>query len=257
MTEQAIEWHQRGAGSPCTLLPGWGQGPAAMAPLVAALAPSHQVSVPAWPGMGASRPERCGGDTAALADALAPAQAAPASLIGWSLGGLIALATAARHPDRVRRVVLLAATPRFISAEGWPGVDPALFDRFAGGVDADPAGARDRFLSLQVAAGAGQRQTVRRLRWAAARDGEPDASALQAGLALLRTLDLRAVVPTLRCPIDAILAGADPLVPVGLAPHLRTLGVRTRVIAGLGHAPLVTDPETVARLLAEIELERG
>gem|GEM_PF-2321310 len=40
-------------------------------------------------------------------------------VIGWSLGGLVALETACNWPERVSRLVLVSATPRFCSGEGY------------------------------------------------------------------------------------------------------------------------------------------
>ncbi len=257
MAEQAIEWHETGAGTPLVILPGWGQGPGVVEPLARALARDHRVRVAALPGIAGSRPDVCGPDVGAIADAVARHQQAPAIFVGWSLGGLVALAAAARLPERVTRLVLLAATPRFTAAPGWPGMDPALFDRFAEAVEHDPVATRERFLGLQLAPGAGQRDVLRRLRRIVRDEPAPAVAALRDGLALLRHSDLRATAATLACPFDAILARHDPLVPVAVAPHLRTLGARTHILADLGHAPFLTAPERVATHLAEIELERS
>jgi len=257
MTEQAIDWHETGTGPPVVVLPGWGQGPSVIEPLATELARDHRVCVPALPGTGGSRPDVCGADLEAMADALGPSQDAPVRLIGWSLGGLIAMAVAARYPERIARVVLLAATPRFTAAPGWPGMDPAVFDRFADALADEPVATRERFLGLQLAPGAGQREALQRLRRIARAETEPEAAALRAGLTLLRRSDLRARVATLACPVDAILAARDPLVPVAVAPHLRALGMRTRILSDLGHVPFLTAPARVAANLAEIELERS
>ena len=43
----------------------------------------------------------------------------PACLVGWSTGGVVAIETAARYPEKVACLVLLSATARFCSAEGY------------------------------------------------------------------------------------------------------------------------------------------
>ncbi len=256
MPEQTIEWRDTGAGEPVLILPGWGQGPGILDPLARELARDHHVRVAALPGTGGSRPGVCGADLDALADTMVRDQHAPASVIGWSLGGLIALTAAARHPERLTRVVLLAATPRFTSARGWPGMDPALLDRFRAGLEDDPVATRQRFLGLQLAQGPDHREALRRLRRSARAEDEPEVDALRDGLTLLRHTDLRAMAATVVCPIDAILGARDPLIPVAVAPHLRALGVRTRILPALGHVPFLTAPARVAADLSEIELER-
>lgn len=45
-------------------------------------------------------------------------------LVGWSMGGSFALSMAARHPEKVKGLVLLAATPRMMRDDGWAGMSP-------------------------------------------------------------------------------------------------------------------------------------
>ena len=47
-----------------------------------------------------------------------------AVLVGWSMGASTALSLAARHPGKIRGLVLLAATPRMMRDEGWAGMSP-------------------------------------------------------------------------------------------------------------------------------------
>jgi pimeloyl-[acyl-carrier protein] methyl ester esterase len=46
-------------------------------------------------------------------------------LVGWSLGAQLALHIAAQHPHKAARLVLIAATPRFVQAPDWPAALPA------------------------------------------------------------------------------------------------------------------------------------
>jgi pimeloyl-[acyl-carrier protein] methyl ester esterase len=45
-----------------------------------------------------------------------------AILIGWSLGGLIAIQFCHRYPHKIRHLILMNSTPRLLVAEGWNGV---------------------------------------------------------------------------------------------------------------------------------------
>jgi len=95
------------------------------------------------PGYGGSTPLAAGvaptipafaDDVVAVLDHLGVAEAA---LAGWSAGGRVALAAAARHPDRVSAVAVVA-TPAPQEAVPWiPEEHLALLDRLA----ADPGGA--------------------------------------------------------------------------------------------------------------------
>lgn len=45
-------------------------------------------------------------------------------LVGWSMGGSIALGLAAEAPRKVAGLVLVSATPRMMAAKGWAGMSP-------------------------------------------------------------------------------------------------------------------------------------
>lgn len=98
-----------GDGPPVLLLHGWGASKELMTPISQRL-PGYRVIVPDLPGFGATEapPEAWGVDEYAawvlrLLDRLGVASA---HVVGHSNGGRVAIAIAADHPDRVRRLVL-------------------------------------------------------------------------------------------------------------------------------------------------------
>ena len=102
---------------PVILLHGLGATNASMLPLVSGLADNHRVIAPDFPGFGASAAPRWryrAVDLAVWLDAfLSDIDARPASLVGNSLGGRVAIEQALRHPDSVHRLVLLCPSPAF------------------------------------------------------------------------------------------------------------------------------------------------
>ncbi|MDP8922620.1 MAG: alpha/beta hydrolase [Chloroflexota bacterium] len=93
------------------VLHGWGASSAAVASIQACLADSHDSVAPDLPGFGASDPlpavwgsEEYLAIITALLDQLGIRRA---NLLGHSRGGHFAFAFAARHPDRVDRLVLI------------------------------------------------------------------------------------------------------------------------------------------------------
>jgi pimeloyl-ACP methyl ester carboxylesterase len=109
-----VETH--GDGPPLVLLHG-GLGSGEMfGPILPALAEQHRVLTVDLQGHGRTadidRPldvRLMADDIAALIDHLG---LGPVDVMGYSLGGGVALHTAARHPDRVRRLVLVSANTR-------------------------------------------------------------------------------------------------------------------------------------------------
>lgn len=94
-----------GSGLPFLLVHGWCSDHRAMAPVATAF-PEREVIAVDLPGHGASPP---GAEISipAHAEALLAVAPARAVIIGHSMGGQVALAFAARHPERVAGAVLL------------------------------------------------------------------------------------------------------------------------------------------------------
>ncbi len=98
--------------TPAVLLHGFlGRG-ADWDPAVGRLAETRAVLAPDLPGHGAA-PEAASLDAAAdaLADLLDAERLGAVDLAGYSMGGRLALLFAVRHPGRVRRLVLVSASP--------------------------------------------------------------------------------------------------------------------------------------------------
>ncbi len=127
-----------GAGPPLLLLHGFTGAAQNWAHIAAALAAHHTVIAPDLLGHGASAApaeahryalERAADDLAAL---LAVSGAAPADVLGYSMGGRLALGLAALHPSSVRRLVLESASPGLDTSaerEARAVSDDALADR--------------------------------------------------------------------------------------------------------------------------------
>ncbi|MGQ0712077.1 MAG: alpha/beta fold hydrolase [Rhodoferax sp.] len=170
----------------------------------------------------------------ALAQRLPPH---PVDVLGWSLGALVALQLAASAPQRVRRLVLLGATARFVAAPDWPhGVAPALLDGFRTELAQDAAVLRARFalLCAQGQAPAQARTVVRRLR---ALSSAPQ-PVLDDGLAVLASSDLRPILPRVQAPVLLLHGAHDALMPLAAAQSLAQAlpDAHLQVLPDAGHA---------------------
>jgi len=234
----------QGAGRPhLVLLHGWGMHPGVWGPFRAALDAHFSVHTPALPGHG-DAPERPGwspGDLAADWLAAHPG----AYWLGWSLGAQVALAAAALEPARVRGLLLLGATPRFVQDPGWPCAMPADdFRAFRAQCRRDPARALDRFLGLVARGGDDERGALRALRRRLGAAPRPARIALLEGLRVLEETDLRARLPALRAPTLWVTGEGDALTPPAAARQAARNqdGARVSFLPGAGHAPFLTHP---------------
>lgn len=236
---------------PLVCLHGWGLHGGIWSPLGAAL-DARPVLAPDLPGYG-GRPLVSPYTAEVLAEALA-AQAPPACIVlGWSLGGMVALAWAALRPEQVRALVLVGTSPCFVQRADWDhGLAPEVLAGFARELAADHRATLLRFLALQARGGEASREVVARLRETLFARGVPDPAVLAAGLELLRGVDLRGLVPRVHVPALVVHGGHDTLCPPEagrwLAAHLP--GARLAVQERASHAPFLSHSEWFLGVLA-------
>ena len=189
------------------LVHGWGMNARVFDTLAELLADDFEVRALDLPGHG-GREVRVKNTLHSWADDLAQQLPHGVTLLGWSLGGQLAMRAALDHPDKISRLILLAATPRFVADDGWPHA-MALQDlsAFGAALLADPRATLLRFLSLQTRGMEGQKAMLQQLRQTMLAAPQPQQDALSAGLEMLLTSDLREAVKQLRQP-SLVLHGA-------------------------------------------------
>ena len=242
-----------GSGPALALIHGWAMHGGLFAPLVERLADDYTLYLIDLPGHGYARDDDTPLDPAPLAAELV-ARVPDAVWLGWSLGGQFALRAALDHPRRVRGLVMIASSPRFVTGEDWPhGVSPSLFRDFGEALQRDFRGTLEGFLALEALGSPSAQDELRKLRSQAFERGEPAEHALQEGLRLLDTIDVRAELPRLAVPSLWISGRRDRLVPAGAMPAAAALapGGRSVVLDRAGHAPFLSAAEQVAQLVDE------
>jgi pimeloyl-[acyl-carrier protein] methyl ester esterase len=166
------------------------------------------------------------------------------SLCGWSLGAQMALAIAARAPEKVGKLVLIAGTVSFVQREGWPhAMPPEMLAEFAANVATDIEAILPRFVGGFNRGDARAKEVTRILLDLA--DPLPPAATLAAGLGWLRDVDLRPLAPLVTAPTLLVHGANDPLMPLAAAEALAALipGARLTVFADCAHAPFISMPE--------------
>lgn len=227
------------------LLHGWGLHSVVWDPVVPELLEHFQVTVIDLPGMGRSPLPSGRYDLDYLVSHILRVAPASAVWMAWSLGGEIATAIAARHPERVRALTLVASNPCFVQRPDWPMAMPEkVFRQFRDNFDEEQDGTLIRFLSLQCRGSARMKEDIRFLQEIITMQGLPAPEALRAGLGLLLTLDLREDFARITQPLQVILGAADYLVPAAVGDALMHVQPKQMlaVIEGSGHAPFLAQP---------------
>jgi pimeloyl-[acyl-carrier protein] methyl ester esterase len=237
--------HRVGEGPDLVLLHGWGMNAAVWEPLQPRLARHFRVTVLELPGHGASAPAMAA-DLDEWASACLDVAPPRSHWLGWSLGGQVAIQAALAAPERVDRLTLVAATPRFVQSSDWGCAMPVdRFHLFADALGGDPNGTLMRFLGLQVTGAEHARETLKLLRSELGERPAASVEGLRQGLELLLETDLRGPLGRLARPSHWLFGSRDTLVPPGVSERVRSLlpGAKLSLIEGAGHAPFLSHPE--------------
>lgn len=230
------------------LVHGWGMNARVFDDLAARLTAEFDIRAHDLPGHG-GRDVLSDNALAAWASDLAHALPDGTTLVGWSLGGQVALRTALDYPQKVARLVLLAATPKFLATDDWQhGMAPHDLDAFADALRVDPEKTLLRFLSLQTRGIAEQKMMLHALRESLFAKPQATDTALAAGLAILRDTDLRDEVRRLTQPVLVVHGVLDTLTPPGAGAWLAATLPRVQhvEIGRAAHAPHLSHASEVA-----------
>jgi pimeloyl-ACP methyl ester carboxylesterase len=196
---------------------GWGRSRADFAPLAGALPGLRHVLID-LPGFGGSAPPPAPWGTADYAEAVARMLDGPVVWVGHSFGGKVGLMLAARHPDLVRGLVLIASSGLKRRGRLW---------------------VRARIAAFKVA--------KRVCPWAAGRFfGSPDyraAGPMRATFVRVVNEDLAPEAAAVRRPTLLLYGARDTETPPELGRRLAALipDARLEVLDGLGHDTILTE----------------
>lgn len=233
---------------PLVLLHGWGSDSRVFDDFATRLAEYHRVILVDLPGFGGSElwPQVTLDTVLAALGSQLPERF---SLLGWSLGGMLATAFCDRHPHRVSRLVTLAANACFVASGQWPDAMPEkTFKQFCQFFEASPQACLKQFVGLQTQGDSQQRALMKTLRgFMPSSPQESNRNWCQA-LALLGEIDNRTALTHLKLPGLHLFADGDALVPVAAAQQIASLNPAQQVqqIASSSHCVFYSQQEQVA-----------
>ena len=235
------------------LLHGWGMNPRVFDALATHLADHFELLPLALPGHGGAEllPTNTLATWAARIGAQLPRQT---TLLGWSLGGQVAMRIARDVPAQIERLILLSSTPKFVLADDWQaGIPEADLTTFGADLQADARATLLRFLTLQTRSTAAQKSLLDNLRTTFFAAPIAQAEALSAGLAMLLAGDLRGDAAALSQSTLVVHGALDKLVPASASAWLAHAipGAHHCVLDGAAHAPLLSHPQQVAEAILE------
>lgn len=233
-----------GHGPNLTLLHGWGLNGAVWNSIRDELRKHFTLHIIDLPGHGRSQGAAVS-TLDAFADAVLHAMPPKGHVMGWSLGGHTALSIAHRAPARIDKLITVCSTPRFVAAADWPnGKEGAVLADFASRLSNNFGPTIRNFLALQALHQPDRREVIRALNTAVEAHGAPNVQSLSASLEILRTSDIRALVPSIHIPTLVMQGDHDALTSTAsgewLAAHLPH--GKLQMMPRAAHAPFLSHP---------------
>ncbi|GAB4302601.1 MAG: pimeloyl-ACP methyl ester esterase BioH [Thiohalomonadaceae bacterium] len=242
-----------GRGPDLVLLHGWGLHGGIFRSVVPQLAAHHRLHIVDLPGHGRSTLPDGDYTLENVVRRVTAAVPENASWLGWSLGGRLALAAAARGAA-IARLILVGVNPCFTRRDDWPhGMPETEFEQFAASVQDDWEQTLQRFLAIQARGSERARDELRALRQALFAHGKPQPAALAGGLHILRDADLRTALPDITQPALVLHGARDTLAPLAAAEYTAAHlpQGKLQVIANAGHAPFLSHPDAFLHAVEE------
>ena len=235
------------------LLHGWGSNAQVFRGLTRAREKHFNVHAPDLPGYGDT--QACTPYTLErIAETLAARAPKRCCVVGWSLGAQVALTWARRAPEQVEKIALIAATPCFMQRGDWPSAtEKSVLRQFTQALKRDRTGVLLRFVSLQTLGDVHAAKVAHRLRSVLFSRAVPPVSVLEHGLEILRTTDMRDQLGAIRQPTLVVHGDHDTVTPAEAGEWLAGAmpNARFELLHGAAHAPFVSEPARVSRMLVE------
>jgi pimeloyl-[acyl-carrier protein] methyl ester esterase len=257
-----IHWEEAGTGRPVVFVHGWSMSSCSFAWQMEAPALSYRAIAYDLRGHGRSPCEKPAPEEGHaiedhardLSTLIERLDLSDAALVGWSMGGQVALEALPDVQDRLAALILISTTPRFTVGGDWAhGLTEVSVRALAARLEHKPQKTLHRFFEGMFVAGElheTQFADIERRVLA----GAPPASvaAARTGLEALLASDQRPRLRDVRVPTLLVHGERDPIcLPTASAfAEAHIPGARRRVLPGLGHAPHLSRPALVNELLA-------
>lgn len=230
-----------GQGDDIVFLHGWGANCRVWQPLYETLKERHSCYLVDLPGFGAAQQNRVL-DFDVLIEELVQQLPDQAIYCGWSLGGLIAMQMAVKHPHKVKKLVTISSSPCFVAKGDWPGIEADLMSGFIQGIEESSMRTLKRFIGLQSLNSCSAKDDRKFLQNVLNAYDFPQYQALRMGLTWLDEIDLRTEVSQIQQPWTAFFSENDAIVPEQTMSALSALNEDIKVshLSQVGHFPFIS-----------------
>lgn len=225
-------WHKTLTNNkpPLVLIHGWGFSADIFKTIIPQLMQHYQLTLLDLPGHG--RSQIVGGNFEGWIEAILPIIPHNAHIVGWSLGGLLAIRLA--QLCCTKRLHLIASSPCFVKKNNWQyGIDKNHIEQFSTALSTNFSKALKNFVQLQLVPKVQLPQLIKSIEQYPAQ-----LSALKIGLKILQHTDLRKNIKQLSVPITATLGAKDTLISAKIQSWYEVHNITYQILPS-GHLPFL------------------
>ena len=248
-----------GKGEPLVLIHGWGMNSNVWNNIEADLSKYFKLIMINLPGMGGCK---LNNDyfMSSIIDSLNKFIPNNAILLGWSLGGQIAIAYQKKFPKKIKHLILVSSTPCFINKKEWNyGVEKDIFEKFASQLLVNWKKTIHQFFLLQLYGEPNIRKVTAKLEETILSLGKPDPRALKAGLKLLMDTDCRENLININVKTLIVTGDKDRLTSLASSKYMADIipDSSLKIFPGASHIPFLLEPETFVQSILNFVKEKN
>jgi len=175
----------------------------------------------------------------------------PHILVGWSLGGMLALQLAFDFPGKIDKLILISSTAKFTADDSYTaGIHPSIVKNLARKINSDSVAAQKNFYKLMFSKQE-DHACNEFLDESAEKIVTKNILSLKNGLQYLLDTDLRNLLSSINVQTNIIHGTDDSICPFSAAQYLANHIAESTlsVIQGAGHIPFYTQKEVCKNLI--------
>jgi pimeloyl-[acyl-carrier protein] methyl ester esterase len=176
------------------------------------------------------------------------------TIIGWSLGGQIAMKYYLKFPKSVSYLVCLSSTPCFIKKPGWEfGVSINFFSRFKKELLNNWQKTLRKFFLLQIKEDDEKERILKKLENSFMGDQPPKKEGLERALEILEEIDIRNDIKHINIPTLIISGKKDSIsnYKASMWMHSQIKGSKIFIFDSAGHIPFIDYQRKCFELIEE------
>ncbi len=245
-----FSWRECGSGTPLIMLHGWSMSSAVFSEVAVQMAEKFRVLCPDLPGHGESDPvaNNCLDTYSATIENWAGRLGlSTAVLLGWSLGGQVAMQLVLRKKLWFSQLVLVATTPFFCQEKDWshglPRTQIRALERNLGRNYTKTLG--DYFQLQFSGEDLDQKRFQEIVKFAVRTAKLPEPKVAKEALQLLANVDQRKKLFAIDLPVLVMHGDLDQIIPYSAGCNLAAQipCAQWILLSGVGHAPFFSRPE--------------